>query len=95
MCCKSLLMLLLLASEESVFGLPSPRQLYSPSSYPLDLSGLGDPPGSNTTAGLAIKSYWNSRALPPWQGGDTTGVDLREYLIVNYFVNRLAPEFYI
>jgi hypothetical protein len=82
-------MSLLLASEESVFELPSPRQLLSPSSYPLDLSGLGDPTGSTTTAGFALKSYWNSHALPPRQGGDTTGVDSREYLLVSYFVKEI------
>jgi len=75
LCCTSLLMSLLLASEESVFELASPRQLFSPSSYPLDLSGLGNPTGSNTSAGLAIKNEWNSHALPPRHGGDTIGAD--------------------
>jgi hypothetical protein len=64
---------LLLASEVSVLALPSPRHLFSPSSYPFDLSGLADPTGSNTIAGLYLKSFWNSLSLRPRQGGDTIG----------------------
>jgi len=34
---------------------PSSRYLSSSVSYPLDLSGLGDPAGSDATAGLALR----------------------------------------
>jgi len=46
--------LLLLALEELVLELPSPRHLSS-GSYPLDLYSLGDPTGSNAATGLALK----------------------------------------
>jgi hypothetical protein len=37
-------------------GFPiSPRHLSSSASYRLDLSGLGDPTGSNAMAGLALR----------------------------------------
>jgi hypothetical protein len=52
---KSLLMKLLPASEEFLSKFPSSRYLSSSGSYPLDLSGVGDPVGSNATAGLALK----------------------------------------
>jgi hypothetical protein len=52
---KSLLMTLLLASEEFLSKFPSSRYLSSSGSYPLDLSGVGDPAGSNATAGLALR----------------------------------------
>jgi hypothetical protein len=48
-------MSLLPASREFFFYFPSPRHLSSSGSYPLDLSGLGDPTGSNATAGLALR----------------------------------------
>ena len=52
---KSLLMTLLLASEEFLSKFPSSRYLSSSGSYPLDLSGMGDPAGSNATASLALR----------------------------------------
>ena len=52
---KSLLMTLLPASDEFLSKFPSSRYLSSSGSYPLDPSGLGDPAGSNATAGLALK----------------------------------------
>jgi hypothetical protein len=52
---KSLLMTLLPASEELLSEFPSSRYLSSSGSYPLDLSGVGDPAGSNATAGLALR----------------------------------------
>jgi hypothetical protein len=70
LCFMTLLMSLLPASGEFLFGFPSPRRLSSSGSYPFDLSGLGDPTGSNATASLAL-SHWNSQAPLPWQGGDT------------------------
>jgi hypothetical protein len=48
-------MSLLPASGEFLFGFPSPRHLSSSGSHPSDLSGLGDPTGSNATAGLALR----------------------------------------
>jgi hypothetical protein len=65
---KSLLMMLRPASEalqvvtdDAASGIrgilskfPSSRYLCSSGSYPLDLSGLGDPAGSIATAGLAL-----------------------------------------
>lgn len=72
---KSLLMSLLLASEESASAFPSTRHLSSSGSYSLDLSDLGDPTGSNAMAGLAVscQCYRNPRASPPGQGGDSIG----------------------
>jgi hypothetical protein len=55
LCFKSLLMLLLPASGEFLLDFPCPRHLSSSGSYPLDLSSLGDPTGSNATAGLALR----------------------------------------
>jgi hypothetical protein len=52
---KSQLMLLLPASGELLLDFPSPRHLSSSGSYPLDLSGLGDPAGSNATTSLALR----------------------------------------
>jgi hypothetical protein len=52
---KSLLMTLLPASEEFLLKFPSSRYLSSSSFYPLDLSGVGDPAGSNATADLALR----------------------------------------
>jgi hypothetical protein len=64
-------MLLLPASEEFVSEFPSPRHLSLSGSYPLDLSGLGDPTGSNATADIALRITETHKALPQ-QGGDTT-----------------------
>jgi hypothetical protein len=47
--------MLLPASGEYLLDFQSPRHLSSSGSYPLDLSGLGDPIGSNATAGLALR----------------------------------------
>jgi hypothetical protein len=55
LCFKSLLISLLPASGEVLLDFPSPRHLSSSDSYPLDLSGLGDPTGINATAGLALR----------------------------------------
>ena len=51
---KSLLMTLLPASEEFLSKFPS-RYISSSGSYPPDMSGVGDPAGSNATAGLALR----------------------------------------
>jgi hypothetical protein len=48
-------MSLLPASGEFLLDFPSPRHLSLSSSYALDLSGLGDPTGSNATVGLALR----------------------------------------
>jgi hypothetical protein len=48
-------MTLLPASEEFLSKFPSSRYLSSSGSYPLDLSSVGDPAGSNATAGLALR----------------------------------------
>jgi hypothetical protein len=48
-------MSLLPISGEFLLDFPSPRHLSSSGSYPLDLSGLGDPTGSNATAGFALR----------------------------------------
>jgi hypothetical protein len=48
-------MSLLPASGELLIGFPSPRHHSSSGSYAFDLSGLGDPTGSNATAGLALR----------------------------------------
>jgi hypothetical protein len=55
LCFMSLLMSLLPASGDFLFGFPSPRHLSSCGSNPFDLSGLGEPTGSNVTAGLALR----------------------------------------
>jgi hypothetical protein len=56
-------MTLLSASGEFLLDFPSPRHLSSSVSYPLDLSGLGDPTGSNATAGLALRVIGTHKAL--------------------------------
>jgi hypothetical protein len=48
-------MTLLPASEEFLSKFPSSRYLSSSGSYLLDLSGVGDPAGSNVTADLAFR----------------------------------------
>jgi hypothetical protein len=48
-------MSLLPASGEFLLDFPSRRHLSFFGFYPLDLSGLGDPTGSNATAGLALR----------------------------------------
>jgi hypothetical protein len=48
-------MTLLPASEKFLSKFPSSRYLSSSGSYPLDLSGMGDPAGSNATADLALR----------------------------------------
>jgi hypothetical protein len=48
-------MTLIPASQEILSMFPSSRYLSSSCSYPLDLSGMGDPAGSNATAGLALR----------------------------------------
>jgi hypothetical protein len=48
-------MTLLPASEEFLSKFPSSRYLSSSGSYPLDLSGVGDPAGSNATTDLALR----------------------------------------
>jgi hypothetical protein len=52
---KLLLMTLLPASEEFLSKFRSSSHLSSSGSYPLDLAGVGDPAGSNATAGLALR----------------------------------------
>jgi hypothetical protein len=42
-------------SEEFLSKFPSSRYLSSSGYYPLDLPGVGDPAGSNATAGLALR----------------------------------------
>jgi hypothetical protein len=56
-------MSLLPASVEFLLEFPSPRYLSSSGSYPLDLSGLEDPTGSNATAGLALRVTGTHNAL--------------------------------
>jgi hypothetical protein len=51
---KSLLISLFLASEEFISELPSSKHLSSSASYPLDLTGLGDPTGGNATIDVAL-----------------------------------------
>jgi hypothetical protein len=48
-------MSLLPASGEFLLDFPSPRHFSSSDFYPLDLSGLGDPTGSNATTGLDLR----------------------------------------
>jgi hypothetical protein len=48
-------MTLLPASEEFLSKFPYSRYLSSFGSYPLDLPSVGDPAGSNATAGLALR----------------------------------------
>jgi hypothetical protein len=55
LCFKSLLMRLLPASEKFLSKYPSSRYLSLSGSYLLDLSGIGDPAGSNVTAALALR----------------------------------------
>jgi hypothetical protein len=48
-------MMLLPASEGFLSKFPSSRHLSESGSYPLDLSGVGDPAGSNATTSLALR----------------------------------------
>jgi hypothetical protein len=48
-------MTLLLVTDKFLSKFPFSRYLSSSGSYPLDLSGLGDPAGSNATANLALR----------------------------------------
>jgi hypothetical protein len=48
-------MTLLPASKEFLSKFPSSRYLSSSGSYPLDLSGVGDPAGSSSTTSLALR----------------------------------------
>jgi hypothetical protein len=56
-------MTLLPASEEFLSKFLSSRYLSSSGSYPLDLSGVGDPAGSNATAGLALRVTGTHKTL--------------------------------
>jgi hypothetical protein len=56
-------MTLLPASEEFLSKFPSSRYFSSSGSYPLDLSGVGDPPGSNATADLAFRVIGTHKPL--------------------------------
>jgi hypothetical protein len=56
-------MSLLPASVELFLDFPSPTHLSSSGSYPLDLSGSGDPTGSNATAGLALRVIGTHKPL--------------------------------
>jgi len=56
-------MTLLPASEEFLSKFPPSRYLSSSGSYPLDLSGLGDPAGSSATAGLALRDTGTHKPL--------------------------------
>jgi hypothetical protein len=77
-------MSLLLASGEFLLYFPSPRHLSSSGSYPLDLSSLGDPTGSNTTATLALrvtgtnKPLYHGKVEIPTKG--SIGVATKNYL---------------
>jgi hypothetical protein len=68
-------MSLLPASGEFLLDFPSPRHLSSSGSYLVDLSGLGDPTGSNATAGLALtvtgthKPLYHGKEEIPIKGG--------------------------
>jgi hypothetical protein len=84
---KSLLMTLLPASEEFLSKFPS-RYLSSPGSYPLDLSGVGDPAGSNVTADLALRVTGTKKPHPTRQVADTFGgiyIFLKWHLHLLYF----------
>jgi hypothetical protein len=56
-------MTLLPASEKFLSKFPSSRSLSSSGSYPLDLSGVGDPAGSNATSGLALRVTGTQKPL--------------------------------
>jgi len=84
-------MTLLPATEEFLSKFPSSRYLSSSGSYPLDLSGLGDPAGSNATAGLAVRVTGTHKPLHhdkveiPSGGG---------YLLQEFFI-KLCHSFLI
>ena len=48
------------ASEEFISAFPLPRHLSSSGFYPVDMFGLGDPTGSNATAGFAVRVTGNN-----------------------------------
>jgi hypothetical protein len=49
--------------REICIEVPSSRHLSLSGSYPLDLSGFGDPTGSNATAGLALNITGRRKSL--------------------------------
>jgi hypothetical protein len=58
-------MTLLPSSEELLTKFPSSWYLSSSGFYPLDLSGLEDPVGSNAIAGLALRVIRTHKPLHP------------------------------
>ena len=57
------LLSLFLALEKFVMEFLSPRHLSLSGCHPLELSILGDPTDSNSSAGLALRVNWNSQTL--------------------------------
>jgi hypothetical protein len=81
-------MTLLPASAEILSKFPAARDLSSSGVSPLDLSGVGDPAGSNATAGLALRFTGTHKPLHhdkeiPWGGGG--GILYIRHLITNIF----------
>jgi hypothetical protein len=79
-------MSLLPASVEFVSEFPSPRHLSSSGSYPLDLSSLGDPTGSNATTSLAL---WVTGTHKPLQQGKVE-IPLEGFMGNKSYVNEQA-----
>jgi hypothetical protein len=88
----SLLMSLLPASGEFLFGFPSPRHLSSSGSYPLNQSGLGDPTGSNATAGLALRVTGTQKPLYHGKVKIPTKGYVHFYHILHYCITSVAKH---
>jgi hypothetical protein len=92
-------MSLLSASGQFLLDFPSPRHLSSSVSYPLDLSGLGDPTGSNATAGLALrvtgthKTLYHGKVEMPTKALDLTDADLTDFVFNGQKISVLKEKF--
>jgi hypothetical protein len=81
-------MSLLRASGEFLLDFSSPRHLSSSGSYPLDLSGLGDPTGSNAIAGLALrvtgthKPLYHGKVVIPIKGSKNKHCKITVFVLV-------------
>ena len=86
-------MTLLPASEEFLSKFPSSRYLSSSGSYPLDLYGVGDPAGSNATAGLALRVTGTHKPLHHAKVEIPSGGIYHYYIKNIYYVVQLSVLF--
>jgi hypothetical protein len=91
---KSLLMTLFPALEKFLLHFPSSRYLSSSGSHPLDLTGVGDPAGSNATAVIAVRVTGTHKLLHHDKVGIPSGVFpyIEKIFINNYTFNILSTK---